>query len=424
MIRGRSFRLRRLQSPSGGILRWLALLGPGVIAGAAGNDAGGIATYSQAGAQFGYSLLWVMLVVTISLAVVQEMSGRLGVATGRGLLDLIRERFGLGWSVLALSAVLVANTGLVISEFVGVGAAADLLGINRFIVVPLAAALVWYLVVAGTYRWVEHIFLLLTLVFFAYPVSAIMAHPDWALVARGALIPTVHMDPNFIVLFVALLGTTLTAYQELFQQSAMVEKHIVRRRYGPERADTYIGAIFSNVVSMFMIIATAATLHAAGKTDIATAADAAKALQPIAGAAAEELFAIGLLGASLLAAAVLPLSTAYAISEVAGVPKGVSLDFRRAPLFFGSFTALIVIGAGVALLPGIPVIDLLVGIYVLNGMLLPVILLFILLLINDRRLTGDLANTRLTNVFGWGTFALVTIAVLIMIGSQVVKQFS
>ena len=422
-IRGRSVHLRRLQHPPTGILRWLAILGPGVIAGAAGNDAGGIATYSQTGAQFGYSLLWVVVLITISLAVVQETSGRLGAATGRGLLDLIRERFGLNWSLIALATVFIANSGLIVSEFVGISAAAELLGLSRFIAVPLAAALVWYLVVGGTYSWVEKVFLAMTLIFFAYPVAAILAHPHWGEVARGALVPTLQPNPNYILLFVGLLGTTLTPYQQLFQQSSVVEKHVARRQYGPERIDTYFGSVLSNLMSIFMIIATAATLHVTGKTDINTAADAAQALKPIAGQAAEALFAAGLLGASLLAAAVLPLATAYSVSEVFGLPKGVNLDFRRAPIFFGCFTALIVLGAGLALLPGIPVIDLLVGIQVLNGVLLPIMLVFILLLANDRRLTGELANGRWANILGWGTCILVTLAVLILFGSQLLSMF-
>jgi NRAMP (natural resistance-associated macrophage protein)-like metal ion transporter len=418
-IRGRSVYVRGLRRPPTGLLRWLLILGPGLIATAAGNDAGGIATYSAAGAKYGYDLLWVMVMITVSLAVVQEMCARLGAATGRGLVDLIRERFGIGWALVTVGVILIANGGVVLSEFVGIGAAAELVGVSKYVAVPLGAVLLWSLIVYGSYRWVEKIFLAMTLVFFAYPAAALMAHPPWGAVAQGALLPHVRPDADYLFLLVGLLGTTVTPYMQLFQQSALVEKGVARRHYGPERLDTYLGAVFSNVMSIFMIIATAATLHVAGTTEVTTAADAARALEPVVGNAATILFALGLLGASLLAGAVLPLATAYAVSEACGVPKGVNLDFRRAGLFFGLFSVLLFTGAGLALIPHLPVMPVLVAIQVLNGALLPIILVFILLLINDERLTGDLQNTRLYNVLGWGTFGLITTAVLFMLGSQI-----
>ncbi|HEX5505966.1 MAG TPA: Nramp family divalent metal transporter [Thermomicrobiales bacterium] len=420
-IRGRSVRLRGLHRPPPGVLRWLAVLGPGFIAGVAGDDAGGIATYSSTGAAYGYELLWVLVLITVSLAVVQEMAARLGAATGRGLLDLIRERFGIGWALCAVSVILVANGALVVSEFVGIGAALELFGISKYIVVPLAALLVWYLVVAGNYARVEKVFVAMAVVFLAYPVAAVMSHPDWGAVARGAVIPRLHADTAELLLVVALIGTTLTPYQQLFQQSTVVEKGVARRHYGPERADTYVGALTSNLISAFIIIAVGATLFVAGKHDINTAADAAQALKPVAGDAATLLFAVGLLGASLLAAAVLPLATAYAVSEAFGFRKGVNLDFRRARFFLSLFTALVVVGAGIALIPHLPVIELLLGIQVLNGVMLPIMLVFIMLLANDRRLVGDLKNTRLYNILGWGTVALVTTAVVVSLASQVLS---
>jgi Mn2+/Fe2+ NRAMP family transporter len=270
---------------------------------------------------------------------------------------------------------------------------------------------------------VEKIFLLMTLVFLAYPVSAFMAHPDWNEIARGAFIPTLRRDPDYVFLLVALMGTTITPYMQLFQQSSIVERGADRRRYGPERVDAYAGAIFSNLMSIFMIIATAATLHTIGKTNIETAADAAKALAPAAGHFAGTIFAIGLLGASLLAAAVLPLATSYAVSEAFGFSKGVDLDFRRARIFFVLFTMLVFFGASVALIPHLPVIKLLLWIQVLNGILLPIILVFILLLINDPRLTGSLKNTRVYNILGWGTFVIITMSVLAMLTSQLLGLF-
>ena len=417
-VRGRSIRLRGLRRQPTGLLRLLLILGPGLVATSAGNDAGGIATYSSAGAKYGYDLIWVMVLITVSLAVVQEMCARLGAATGRGLLDLIRERYGVGWALFAVGVILVANTGVTVSEFVGVAAAAELFGVSKYVAVPVAAVLLWLLVTYGSYPRVEKLFLLMTLVFFAYPAAAFMAGPDWGAVARGAFVPTLRPDSEYLFVLVALLGTTVTPYMQLFQQSSIVERGAARRHYGPERLDAYVGTVFSNLMSISMIIATAATLHVAGRTEVGSAADAALALEPVVGPAARTLFAVGLLGASLLAGAVLPLATSYAVSEAFGVPKGVNLDFRRARIFFTIFTALIVFGAAAALIPGLPVIKMLVAVQVLNGALLPVVLVFILRLVNDERLTGELKNTRFYNVLGWGTFALVTTAVTVMLGGQ------
>jgi NRAMP (natural resistance-associated macrophage protein)-like metal ion transporter len=418
-IRGRSIYLRGLRLPPRGMWKLLLVLGPGLIATSAGNDAGGIATYSSAGAKFGYDMIWVMIVLTLSFAVVQEMCSRLGAATGRGLLDLIRERFGVGWTLFAIAIIIVANGGVTISEFVGIGAASELIGVSKFISVPIAAVALWYLVIFGSYAKVEKIFLLMTLVFFAYPIAAILGKPDWGAVAQGAFIPKIRFEKEFIFVLVGILGTTITPYIQIFQQSSTVERGAARKHYGPERLDAYVGSIFSNLMSISMIIATAATLYVAGQTEIESAADAAKALEPVAGNMASMLFAVGLLGASLLAGAVLPLATSYAISEAFGIPKGVNLDYRRGKVFFGLFTAFIVLGAVTALIPNIPIFPLLVGIQVLNGVLLPIILVFILLLVNDEKLTGTLRNTRTFNVLGWGTFAVITLAVLVMLAGQV-----
>jgi Mn2+/Fe2+ NRAMP family transporter len=421
-IRGRSVRLRGLRRPPTGLLRLLLILGPGLITASAGNDAGGIATYSAAGARFGYELIWVMVIITVSLAVVQEMCARLGAATGRGLLDLVRERFGIGWALLAMLVLLIANGGVIITEFMGIGAAAELFGLPKLAIIPLAAILLWYLVIFGSYAWVEKIFLVMTLVFFAYPIAAVLAQPDWGELARGAFVPTLRFDREYLFLLVGLLGTTISPFMLFFQQSSTVERGVARRHYGPERLDAHTGAIFSNLVAITMIIVTAATLHRAGQTNIETAADAALALEPFAGPAATALFAVGLLGASPLAGAVLPLTTAYAVSEVFGMPKGVSLDFRRAPIFFRFFTGMIILGAGLSLLPNLPVIQWLVAVQVLNGVLLPVLLVFILRLINDQRLMGPLRNSRIYNLLGWGTFFLITVAVVIMLGSQILTM--
>lgn len=422
-IRGRSIYLRGIKRRPRGAWKWLLILGPGLIATSAGNDAGGVATYSAAGAKFGYDLIWVMIVVTVAYAVIQEMCSRLGAATGRGLLDLIRERFGIGWTLFAIAIIIVANGGVTISEFVGIGAAAELFGVSRYISVPVAAAALWYLVIFGSYARVEKIFLLMTLVFFAYPVAAIVGKPDWGEVARGAFIPTFRFESAYIFVVVGLLGTTVTPYIQIFQQSSTVERGASRRTYGKERLDAYAGAIFSNIMSVAMIIATAATLYVAGNRDVTSAAEAAKALEPVAGSFAGILFGVGLLGASLLAGGVLPLATSYAISEAFGIPKGVNLDYRRGKVFFGLFTAFILLGAAVALTPDLPIFPMLVGIQVLNGVLLPIILVFILLLINNESLTGKLKNTPTYNVLGWGSFAMITLAVAIMLAGQIFELF-
>jgi Mn2+/Fe2+ NRAMP family transporter len=259
----------------------------------------------------------------------------------------------------------------------------------------------------------------MTLVFFAYPVAAILAKPDWAAVFRGALVPSIQINKDYILLFVGLIGTTITPYMQLYQQSSVVERGIARKHYGPERMDAYFGALFSNLMSISMIIATAATIYIASPHQLTSAADAAKALEPVVGHAAVTLFAIGLLGASMLASAVLPVATAYAVSEAFGVPKGVNLDFRRARLFFGLFTAMLVLGALLALIPGLPVIQWLLFVQVLNGALFPIMLVFILILINDKRIAGALKNSRINNILGWGTLILITAAVLVMLVSQI-----
>jgi Mn2+/Fe2+ NRAMP family transporter len=346
------------------------------------------------------------------------MAARLGAATGRGMLDLVRERFGITWALIVVGVVLIANAGIIVSEFTGIAAAAELLGLSRYLAVPIAGVALWWAVTGGTYSRVEKLFVVMTLVFLAYPVTAVIAKPDWGAVLHGLVVPTVRSDPQYMTLFMAMVGTTLTPFMQLFQQSSVVEKGVARRHYGPERFDAYVGSILANFVAITIIIATAATLHVSGNTTIESAADAAEVLRPVAGDAAQILFAIGLLGASLIAAGVLPITTAYSISEAFGFPKGVSLDFRRARIFFGVFTGLLVLGGVVALLPNLPVIQLLLFVQTLNGVLLPVLLVFQLLLINDTRLTGDLKNSRLYNVLAIGTLVFVTTAVAALLATQ------
>lgn len=371
------------------VFAWLAILGPGLIAANAGNDAGGIATYASAGSEFGYRTLFVMLLVTVALVVVQEMSARLGAHTGEGLMSLIREQFPLRASAFAITMLLIANLGLVVSEFAGIGAAFELFGVSRYLSIPIAAFVIWAIVVFGNYRYAERIFLVLGLAFIAYPIAAILAKPDWSEVAANTFIPHMLGTKEFLFLVVALIGTTITPYMQLYQAAAVADSGSGPEEYRLIRIDTISGAVFANIVSMAIIIATAAAIGGSGP--LTSAKEAAQALEPVAGAGAEVLFGIGLLGASALAAAVVPLATSYAVAEAVGVERSVSRTFREAPLFMGLFTALILIGSAVALLPG-NLITLLLNMQVLNGIITPIVLTFILILANRRAVLGGAAN--------------------------------
>ncbi len=397
---------------------YIAALGPGLVAAAAGNDAGGIATYATAGARYGYSLLWAMVLIVLSLSLVQEMCARMGAVTGKGLSDLIRERFGLRWATVATLALLIANGGTTITEFVGIGAAAEIFGIPRWIAVPLMALLIWRLVTLGSYGRLEKIFLVMTAVFFSYVLAVFLAHPDWNTVLKSTVTPTFHLEPGFLNFFVALIGTTITPYIQLYTQSSVVEKGVTPSDYRYERFEVIVGVLFASVVSSAIIISTAAAIFVPhGSQSLDSAADAARALQPVAGAYAEYLFAVGLFGASMLAAAVLPLSTAYAVTESIGFERGVSFTFRDAPVFVGLFTALVILGALVAMIPGVPVVTLLLVVQVIDGVLLPIELFFIMRLINDKQIMGRYANGRLYNVVAWTAVLAITLAVVLMLGT-------
>ncbi|NLB97253.1 MAG: Nramp family divalent metal transporter [Armatimonadetes bacterium] len=396
-----------------GFLRVLAIIGPGLIAANAGNDAPGIATYSSAGAQYGYSLLWAMLLIAFGVAIVQEMAARMGAVTGKGLTDLIRENFGVRWTLIAVIAFLIAASSTIVANFAGIGAALAFFGIPIYLSVPVIAALIWYLVVRGSYTAVERAFLAMSLVFLGYIASAFLARPDWSAVASG-LRPRLQTDSGYILLLVALIGTTISPHMQLFVQSAVAEKGIRMRDYPLERLDVYLGSFFACTIATFIIITTGATLHRQGIT-IESAADAAMALRPLAGPYATALFSIGLFGASMLATGVLPLATAYAVSEAFGFERGVSRSFEEAPFFTGLFTVLLVIGALVALIPGINPIDLMIYSQVIQGILLPVTLLFIMRLVNDRDLMGDYVNSRLFNFAAWSVTVVVSILSVVLI---------
>ncbi len=399
--------------------RWwpyLAAIGPGVLAASAGNDAGGIATYASAGARYGYALLWVMVLITVAVAVVQEMSARLGAVTGKGFADLVRENFPIRITAFVMLTLLLANTGIIVSEFVGIAAAAELFGISKYIAVPMAAFTMWFVITRGSYARAEQFLLVLSAVFLSYVISVLLVHPAPADIMQG-LRPTFVAESEYIKLIVALVGTTISPYMQLYVQSSVVEKGVTVNEFRYTRVDVLVGTILAGIVAACIIIATATTLFPQGIV-IVTAADAAIALTPIAGEYATLLFGVGLLGASLLAAGILPLSTTYMLSESLGFERGVSRTWNEAPIFMGVFTVLILFGAVVALIPGLPLIDVLIGVYVLNGVLLPIELVAIVLLINNPELMGTHVNTWWHNLVVWGIVALVGMLSLLYIGWQ------
>ena len=409
-------RLRPRNRLSRRLLLMLGVLGPGLIAANAGNDAGGIATYASVGAKYGYGLLWMMVVITVSLIVVQEMAARMGAVTGKGLAELIREQYGVRWSAFATVSVLAANVGICISEFVGIGAALSLAHVPVQLSVPAAALMVWLLLMRGSYRVAERVFVLMAIPFFAYPIAAILAHPHWASVGKAIVAPHIQTNSAYLLLFVATAGTTITPFMQLYVQSAVVERGIGPNELRGERAEVVAGSIFANLVAMFIIIATGATLYVHGDHTVNDAADAARALVPFAGRYAEVLFAVGLLGASLLAAAILPVTAAYVVSETFGFEKGISRRPREAPVFAAVITVLIAIGMLVAIIPGIPVIRLLVGVQVVNGFLLPITLFFVWRLAANRELMGEHANGRIFNSLAAATVIATSSLSILLLG--------
>jgi len=398
------------------ILLFLAVIGPAVITSSAGNDAGGIATYAIAGASYGYALLWSLLFITFGTAIVQEMAARMGAVTGKGLSALIREEFGVRVTSLAMLGLLVANIGTTMAEFAGIAAAMELFGISKYISVPLTAFLIWQLVRRGSYNAVEKTLLALCLALFAYILSGFMVGLPWSQVLRGTLIPSLHFDPNYILLLIASLGTTLTPWMQFYLQSAITEKGITLRDYPYARLEVFLGTLFASLVAWFIVATTAATLFAHG-ISVDSAADAARALAPLAGEYAGVLFAVGLLGASILAAAVLPLSTAYAICEAFGWERGVDQDFEEASLFYGLYTGIIFIGATAILVPNIPLMPVMMLSQVMNGLLLPIILILMIKLANNHRIMGNHVNGRLSNAVACFTAIFVALATVALLAS-------
>jgi NRAMP (natural resistance-associated macrophage protein)-like metal ion transporter len=399
-----------------GLFIVLAAAGPGLVAANAGNDAGGVATYASAGAQFGYRPLFIVALIAIGYVCMQEMTARLAAHTGKGLAALIREQFSLRLSAFAVLAFAVANVGVVVTEFAGIASAFELFGVTRYLSVPVAAVAVWMLVILGSYRYAERVFLLLTLAFVTYPIAMVLGHPHWKAVASNTFAPHLIGSKAFLLLAVALVGTTITPYIQLYTAGAVVDRGIGPEEYPIERVDAMSGAIVASLVAMCVLIATAAVIGGTGA--LSSGADAAKALQPVAGRFATDLFGIGLLGASALAAAVVPLSTSYAVAEAIGVERSVSSTFRQAPLFLGLFTAQLVIGALVVLVPG-NLFTLIVNTQVLEGVVTPITLAFLLVLANRRSLLGEAANGRLARTLGLVTVVAVGFFALVLVGITV-----
>jgi Mn2+/Fe2+ NRAMP family transporter len=400
-----------------GLLLFLAVMGPGIITSNVDNDAGGIATYSMAGSHYGNTLLWTLLPIMLILVVVQEMSARMGVVTGKGLSDLIRERFGVKITVYLLFGILLTNFGNIIAEFAGVASSLEIFHISKFISVPLSALLVWLLVVKGSYRSVEKVFLYACLFYVTYIVSGFLAKPDWGAIGTSLVRPSLDFSPGALGMVIGLVGTTIAPWMQFYLQASIVEKNIAVRDYKHSRLDVVAGSILVTIVAGFIVLTCAATLFKAG-IRVETAADAALALKPLAGRYCSALFAFGLLNASLFAASILPLSTAFIICEGMGWENGVNKKFSEAPQFYGLYTVLVFLGAGIILLPRIPLFRVMLISQVVNGLVLPVVLVFMLILINSSKLMGKYKNGKVFNSVAW-----LTVAVLIVLTAAYALAF-
>jgi Mn2+/Fe2+ NRAMP family transporter len=422
--RGKAFN-RRTRSWQKRIALFLAVVGPGLITSNVDNDAGGISTYTGAGAQFGYALLWSLIPMTIALYVSEEMCARMGVVTGKGLSDLIREEFGFRATFFVMIAALGVDMANTVAEFAGVAASAEVLHVSKYVAVPLAAIAVWLLVVYGTYKIVEKIFLVACAFYLSYVASAFLAHPNWLYAAKETVVPSIHMNVPYLVMLIGLVGTTIAPWQFFYLQAGFVEKRVGARQYKHARLDVLVGSISCMVIVFFIIVCCAATLNAKGLTSISDAAQAAQALVPLAGKWAGLLFAFGLLNASLFAASILPLSTAHVICEGMGFEAGLDRKFKEAPTFYSLYTLLIVVGAGLVLLaPPAALWKILIYSQVGNGVWLPVVLIFILLLINRRDLMGDYVNSLTFNVIAWVSSIVMIILTFIAIYTSMFQSSS
>lgn len=386
---------------------FLTVMGPGIITANVDNDAGGITTYSLAGAQFGYNLLWTFIPMIIALAVIQEMGVRMGIVSGKGLADLIREKVGIKLTFIMMIALLIANFGNVLAEFSGIAVSTGIFGIPTFVALPLAALFVWLLVVKGNYKSVEKVFLLASALYLSYIVAGYLAQPDWALAAKSMLIPQISLDTAYITMVIGMVGTTIAPWMMFYIQSSVVEKGITLQNLKYSKIDAIFGAIVVNIVAFFIVVACAATINANG-IQVNNVADVSSALAPLAGQYASILFALGFLNASLFAASILPLSTAYYVCESLGVEAGVNKGFREAPVFHGLYLGLIILAVIIISIPNVPLLMILFLSQVANGILLPFVLIFMLLIINDKKIMGEYVNSRAFN------FIAILTAIIVM----------
>lgn len=401
------------------ILIFFAVIGPGFITANVDNDAGGIYTYSLAGARYGYTLLWTLIPITFVLIVAQEMSARLGAVTGKGLADLIREEFGFRITFLLMLVLTVANLANVMAEFAGVASSLAIFGISKYISVPVVAFLVWLLVVRGTYKSVEKVFLIACSFYVCYIISGVLAKPDWSAAAQAVVRPTIHMETGYLIMLVGMIGATVAPWMQFYLQSAIVEKGVGQKQYAESRVEVIVGCLVMVVVTFFIIVSCAATIHTSGRQDIVDAADAAIALRPLAGDYASLLFAFGLFNASVFAATIIPLATAYTVCEGLGFEAGVNKKFREAPVFYWLYTLLIVVGGGLILIPGIPLILVSYLSQVANGFLLPFVLVFLLLLVNRADLMGEFKNSKGYNLIAGATVVVLVVLTLLLVGLEI-----
>ena len=401
------------------LLIFLSVLGPGIITANVDNDAGGILTYSQAGAKYGFTLLWTLVPITVALIVVQEMVARMGVVTGKGLADLIREEYGFRATFFLMLLLLTADLGNTISEFAGLASGMGVLGVSRYIAVPLGAVFVWGLVVKGTYRMVEKVFLVACLFYIAYPLSCLLAHPNWRSALVSTVRPTFHFDSGYLYMLIGVVGTTIAPWMQFYLQSAVVEKGVKLKNYIHSKWDVIVGCIITDVVAFFIIVACAATIYVSGHREIKDAGDAALALRPLAGQAASWLFAFGLCNASLFSASILPLATAYYVCEGLGLEAGINKRPREAPTFYALYTGLIVVGAlAVIVLSKGHQVPIILLSQVINGILLPFVLIYMLKLINREDLMGKHRNTRTFNAIAWTTCVVMIALTLVLVVSS------
>ncbi|OAA83039.1 Nramp family divalent metal transporter [Clostridium ljungdahlii] len=398
----------------------LSIIGPGLITVNAGNDAGGITTYATVGASYGYSMLWGLLLITVSLSVIQEMNARMAVVTGKGLSDLIRENFSVKLAFFAMIILFVANFGVCVGDFAGIAASMDMFGINKYISVPVMAFVVWFLITKGSYSNIEKIFLAFTFVFFSYIITCFIEKPDWNHVIRATFTPTLKFDSGFILAFIGMIGTTITPYMQFYLQSSVVDKGLQIKDYKYEKLDVYLGSIWGNLVAFFIIICTAVTLYKAG-IKIDSASQAAQALKPLAGNYASILFGVGLFGASVLACMVIPLSTSYAICECFGLESGLDHKYKESPAFYGIFTFMIIFSSIIVLIPNVSLVGVMLVTQQLAGILCPIILIFMVLLTNNKELMGEYVNNGLQNVIIWVTVIFIIVLSLILFVSPFIK---